>query len=141
MRYFLMEVKVPAEETWPKEKRDSLTEAPAKTSPTGVTLIPQPSDDAKDPLVSPVLQQQVSTFFYMLTEHFHPLELVVVEEVDYSAYLVSGILRFYRFRPGECPWILCSSQSLSQIQSRFSFILRKESGMCVLTSLVLNHYR
>ena len=54
-----MEVKAPAEKTWAKEKTDSLTEAPAKTSPTGVTLIPQPSDDVNDPLVSPVLQQPV----------------------------------------------------------------------------------
>ena len=124
MHCVLMEVKVPAEKTWSKEKSDSLTEAAPKTSPTGVTLIPQPSDDAKDSLVSPLLQQPV--FIYsVLTKHSPPLELVIVEEVDHSAHLVSGIFRFYRLRPGKRPWILCSSQSLSQIQSDFSFILRK----------------
>ena len=57
-----MEVKVPAEKTRAKEETDSLTEAPAKTSPTCVTLIPQPSGDAKDPLVSPVLPQPFSIY-------------------------------------------------------------------------------
>ena len=38
-----------------------------------------------------------------------------------------GILRFYRLRPGKCPWILCSSQSLPQSQPNFSFIFRKRS--------------
>ena len=61
----------------------------------------------------------------MLTLHLLPLELVVDQKIDHSAYLVSGILRLHRFWSGKCSWILCSSQSLSQIQSGFSFILRK----------------
>ena len=38
---------------------------------------------------------------------------------------MSRVFRLYSFRPGKCSWILCSSQSLSQVQSDFSFILRK----------------
>ena len=53
-----MELAVSVERSWSKEgKKDILTQGPAKTSPTGVTLIPQPSDDAKDPLVSVSLHQ------------------------------------------------------------------------------------
>ena len=57
-----MELTTSAEKTWSNEKSDSVTEDPAKTTPTGVTLIPQPSDDAKDPLVSPLIQQSVFVY-------------------------------------------------------------------------------
>ncbi|KAL9065488.1 MAG: hypothetical protein Q9161_008193 [Pseudevernia consocians] len=46
-----MELAVSVGRIWSKEgKKEILTQGSAKTSPTGVTLIPQPSDDAKDPL-------------------------------------------------------------------------------------------
>ncbi|KAL9133327.1 MAG: hypothetical protein Q9175_005496 [Cornicularia normoerica] len=45
-----MELTAPASKFGQKGESDESTNVPTKLSPTGVTLIPQPSDDVKDPL-------------------------------------------------------------------------------------------
>ena len=65
----------------------------ARVSSSGVTLVPRPSDDPKDPLVCPPI--------IYLAHHLNAIqELVNFQEIHYHGYLVSWCIRQYRFGLG-----------------------------------------
>ena len=55
-----------------KEESDDSPQNHAKSFPTGVTLIPQPSDDADDPLVCPGYFYSTFTCHVTLPSAYNP---------------------------------------------------------------------
>ena len=89
-------------------------QAHPKLSSKGITLVPQPSDDIKDPLVSSRhFFHRTCVYYTIFTNLSYLIELVSLEEVHYPVYLLYWIFRHYGFRPRKRSWLFCPSQGLS----------------------------
>lgn len=88
LAYFIMSMELADSFGKPgqRNENDDSAEIPLKSSSTGFTLIPQPSDDVKDPLVCPkIFQSNLIYHARLISTHTSRIGLYQRSSISYSS--------------------------------------------------------
>lgn len=93
------------------EHSSSTSEPSRKKSRNGIVLVPQPSDDPRDPLVCPRLDTEIQI---IPSDDVHRIELASVQEVFYFWDIEPRCIRRACLLIGQSIGICCASQAVTQ---------------------------